>query len=224
MTRTRPLRLERGTRLPYRLGWSLCRFFLTIFLGLRCDDSRAHLPSGSCILASNHKSYLDPPTVGSSIHKPIHYLAKEELFAIPLFGRVLRSVGALPIRRRRPTPGQLEACLRAVRAGGCLLVFPEGTRIQRRGFGRPRQGVAFLARHTGVPVVPVYTGGTLKWRWALLRRRPVRVRFGRPIVLGDDEDDRAFSRRVLGAIAALADPEDAEASDAGSGVEAQRGD
>jgi 1-acyl-sn-glycerol-3-phosphate acyltransferase len=199
--------LEKGATLQYRIGWHLSRLFFKVFMGLRCEGRP--LPEEGCILASNHKSYLDPPLVGSCVHKAINYLAKEELFRTRLGKSVLDSVGAIAVRRGRPTAKQLETCLERLKEGGILLVFPEGTRIRRPGFGSPRRGVGFISRRAGVPVVPVYVSGTYRWWRALLRRPPVSVRFGAPLRVEADEEDDAISERVLQAIATLGEPEGA---------------
>ncbi|MBD3337067.1 MAG: 1-acyl-sn-glycerol-3-phosphate acyltransferase [Candidatus Eisenbacteria bacterium] len=196
------------TMLPlYRACWRLARFVGRVVFGLRVEPSPPVLPPGACLIASNHKSYLDPPLIGASFPYELQYLAKEELFGMPILGPLIRRVGALPIRRGAGDRRSLTLCLRALDQGRPLLLFPEGTRIRRPGFERPRTGVAFLAVKSGAPVVPVYIGGTLNWGPAIRRRRPVRVRVGVPLQ-HQGEGVEAFSRRIMDAIRAMADPVD----------------
>jgi 1-acyl-sn-glycerol-3-phosphate acyltransferase len=188
----------------YRFCWTVLRILFRVFLGLRAEGLES-LPRGGCLLAANHKSYLDPPVIGTCVHRAIHYLAKEELCRTGWEKAFFSAIGVLPIRRGRPTAGQLKACLDVLSRGRFLVVFPEGTRIRRKGLGPPRSGVGFLVRRAGVPVVPVYVEGTFPWWRALVRRPRVTVRFGTPMAFTEDADDIEVGRDVLQAIASLGD-------------------
>lgn len=190
----------------YRISWLFLRVFLPIAFGLRWEGVD-RLPRG-CLLAANHKSYLDPPVIGTCLPYAIRYLAKAELMTSRWSRAIMSRLCTIPVRRGRPGPGQMAACLRDLEAGHSLLVFPEGTRIRRDGFGEPRRGLGFFVRKSAAPVVPVYVGGTYRWWRALFRRRPVTVRFGAPMVFDEDAEDLAVAAQVLQAIAAMADPED----------------
>jgi 1-acyl-sn-glycerol-3-phosphate acyltransferase len=141
--------------------------------------------TGPVLIVSNHVSVLDPPFVGASAPRPLFFMAKEELFRIPLFGRLIRALNARPVRRDGSDTRALKAALAQLEEGRALLVFPEGTRGEE---GQPlregKAGVGMLAVLSGAPVVPVYVSGT----GAALPRgrsvpRPVRVRvtFGPPL-------------------------------------------
>jgi 1-acyl-sn-glycerol-3-phosphate acyltransferase len=196
-----------GMPLHYYLVWRFVRTIGILFFGLKSEPKRPRLPAGGCLLASNHKSYLDPPFVSVVIFEAIHFLAKSELFSVPLLGPLIRSLGALPVRRGAVDRSSIKLYVRALKSGRPVLIFPEGTRKREPGFRKPRAGVAFLARMADVPVVPVYIGGTSGWSNALLRRRTVTVRFGDPM-RPSEGDEEAFSRKVMEAIAAMADPID----------------
>ena len=128
--------------------------------GLRVEGVENVPLTGGVILASNHKSYLDPPLIGSTLPREIHYLAKKQLFGVPLLGLWIRAHNAIPINREGFDRAGLEGALEVVRTGGALLLFPEGTRIRRRGMGPPREGIGLLVARSGVPVVPVHLRGT----------------------------------------------------------------
>ena len=84
--------------------------------------------TGPVLIVSNHVSLLDPPLVGGAAPRPLFFMAKEELFRIPLFGRLIRSLNARPVRRDGSDTRALKAALAQLEEGHALLVFPEGTR------------------------------------------------------------------------------------------------
>jgi 1-acyl-sn-glycerol-3-phosphate acyltransferase len=154
--------------------------------------------TGPVLIVSNHVSVLDPPLVGGSSPRPLFFMAKEELFRIPLFGRLIRSLNARPVRRDGSDMRALKAALALLQEGRAILVFPEGTRGEE---GRPpragKPGVGMLAVLSGAPVVPVYVSGSgnaLPRGRALPRLAKVRVTFGPPLIFkteGKAEGKRA---------------------------------
>ncbi|HEX6081080.1 MAG TPA: lysophospholipid acyltransferase family protein [Methylomirabilota bacterium] len=141
--------------------------------------------TGPVLIVSNHVSVLDPPFVGASAPRPLFFMAKEELFRIPLFGRLIRALNARPVRRDGSDTRALKAALAQLEEGRALLVFPEGTRGEE---GQPlregKAGVGMLAVLSGAPVVPVYVSGTgaaLPRGRSVPRPARVRVTFGPPL-------------------------------------------
>ena len=138
--------------------------------------------TGPVLLVSNHVSVLDPPLVGGAAPRPLVFMAKEELFGIPLFGRLIRALNARPVRRDGSDMRALKAALAVLAEGQAILVFPEGTRGEEGGplrEGKP--GVGMLAVLSGAPVVPVFVSGSgaaLPRGRALPRPAKVRVSFG----------------------------------------------
>ncbi|MGD8394062.1 MAG: lysophospholipid acyltransferase family protein [Candidatus Eiseniibacteriota bacterium] len=176
-------------------------------------DGREHIPAtGGFIVAANHIAYADPPLIGAAAPRRLAYMAKRELFGVPLLSGLIRSLGAFPIRRQGLDRQALREAARFLAAGSGLLVFPAGTR-QRGSEPLPgRPGVSLLAAQAGVPVVPTrIEGSAALWR-ALWRRRRLRIRFGAPLPppsSGGDgterQDLRAYTTRLMEAIEALAD-------------------
>jgi 1-acyl-sn-glycerol-3-phosphate acyltransferase len=114
--------------------------------------------TGGVVLAANHIGLIDGPLLAVLAPRPVHALTKQEMFA-GLLGSFLRATGQIPLDRFRPDPGAVRTCLRVIRDGGAVGIFPEGT----RGDGelhRFHHGAAYLALVTGVPVVPVTMIGT----------------------------------------------------------------
>src|SRR5215212_4894595 len=133
-----------------------------------------HVPDGGVILASNHRSFLDPFAIGCCIGRPIYFVAKQELFRNPLLGWFLNCLGAFPIRRRSSDEESMATALALLERGQAVVIFPEGTRIRTGSLARPRRGVGRLALQSGKPVVPIAVTNSERVRdgW---RIRPVRV-------------------------------------------------
>ena len=152
-------------------------------LGLRLEvRGREHVPpSGPVLLVSNHISVLDPPVIGGAAPRELFFLAKEELFAIPLFGRLIARLNARPVKRDGSDMRALKAALRLLSEGRALLVFPEGTRGTEGELRAGRPGAGMLAVMSGAAVTPVYVTGTgrvLPPGRAIPRPAKVRVTFG----------------------------------------------
>ena len=114
---------------------------------------------GSYIVASNHRSHLDPPVLNSFFPEPLVFLAKEELFKPP-FGWMIRHMRAIPVKRGSGGVETLEKALELLQKGCKVGIFPEGTRAKPGEFLRPKPGIGLLAVKSGVPVVPVLIEGT----------------------------------------------------------------
>jgi 1-acyl-sn-glycerol-3-phosphate acyltransferase len=174
-----------------------------------------HVPlTGGALLASNHMSHLDPPVVGVGAPRPLHFMAKAELFRIPLFGGLIRRLNARPIRREGSDPGALRAAMRVLEEGRALLIFPEGTRGDEGVIRPAKTGAGMLAVLSGAAVVPVFVRGSGR-AWPRGRRLPrpakVTVTFGQTLRFEAERGaDRKrqyeiASREMMEAIARLRD-------------------
>jgi 1-acyl-sn-glycerol-3-phosphate acyltransferase len=156
-------------------------FLMRAWFGLRVRGAE-HVPaSGPALIVSNHQSILDPPVIGGAARRQIYFLAKAELFRIPMFGSLIRALHARPVRREGSDPGALRTAAQLLGEGKALLVFPEGTRSLNGSLGEGKPGVGMLAVTSGAPVVPAYVSGTLEAlpkgsAWP--RRSQVSVSFG----------------------------------------------
>lgn len=174
-----------------------------------------HVPaSGPVLLVANHSSVLDPPIIGGACPRQLCFLAKAELFEVPLFGRLIRNLNARPVRREGSDSRALKDALRVLQAGQALLVFPEGTRGPEGPLREAKPGAGMLAITSGAAVVPVYirgTGGALPRGRVLPRPARVLVRFGPALTFkaGEGEARRDRYREAAGqmmrAIAQLRD-------------------
>ena len=163
----------------FKLVRLILNFVFFVCLGLKVEG-RENIPGkGAIIVAPNHKSYWDPPVIGTAVNnRIIHYMAKEELFKNPIFGWVIRQFGTFPVKRGTVDRQAVRQAVRELKSGNPLGIFPEGTRIKREGLGRFHSGMASLALMTGTPVVPVAVIGTMDLP---KKNGPLAVLIGKPI-------------------------------------------
>ncbi len=135
--------------------------------------------TGGVLIAANHISLVDPPIVGrftvDGCGRAPHFLAKSELFAIPLIGRILRGAGQIPVYRQSANAVlALRDAAAALRDGRLVVVYPEGTTTRDPDYWpmSGKTGIARLALETGVPVVPLAHFGAQQILPNAGRRRP----------------------------------------------------
>jgi 1-acyl-sn-glycerol-3-phosphate acyltransferase len=163
---------------------------------------------GGCILAVNHISHLDPFTCAHFVYswgRIVRFLAKAELFELPVLGRIVRNAKQIPVYRLTTDASlSFTAAVEAVEQGQCVVVYPEGT-ITRQPDLWPmtgKTGAARIALSSGVPVIPVAQWGahrilapyTLRPR--LLPRKTIEMTAGLPVEL-DDLREQPLTPQVL---------------------------
>ncbi|MGA8576804.1 MAG: lysophospholipid acyltransferase family protein [Candidatus Cybelea sp.] len=176
-----------------------------ILLRARVFGAASVPASGPLIIACNHISYFDPPIMGALCPRRISYMAKKELFEIPVLSTVIRALGAYSVDRRGSATGAIKRSLHVLESGGTVGIFPEGRR-SRGGPSAPQTGVALLASLAGAPVVPACVHGTDR----ALRLGRVDVAFGAPLALpagrkATRDDLAKFAAEIMKAIEALAE-------------------
>lgn len=192
----------------YWFGSRFVKVFSRIALRFRIEGLD-HVPrTGPLIVACNHISFWDPPLVGSNFPRPLHFLAKAELFQNKVFGAMLRGYNSIPIQRGAQARSGLRGGEEALNRGGAVLIFPEGTRNKSGAMLPPRAGIGRLAAVTRAPVLPVRITGSNHIRRSLARLELVRITLGSPLVAppnigGDREAEHAFACRIMDAISAL---------------------
>lgn len=145
--------LYRSFRFGFRVMFRV--LFRTEAIGLE------HIPqSGPVVLCSNHISLFDPPFMGSPVKRIVHYMAKEELFRVPVLGPIIKRVGAFPVKRGGVSKESIKRAIQILKDGHVLGIFPEGTRGNTGGMGK--KGAASLALRSGAAVIPVAIVGDYK--------------------------------------------------------------
>jgi 1-acyl-sn-glycerol-3-phosphate acyltransferase len=170
------------------------------------------IPSDSgCVLIANHQSYADIVALFLALPFPPVFLAKQELREVPVFGRAMEIGGHVFIDRAEHASAveTIEAAARKLRPGHPLLVFPEGTRGLREEVDHFKKGAFHLARHAGVPIVPIgLRGSRAVWPREARAAMPgeISVHVGEPIsaaeVMSSDIED--LVARVRERVAELA--------------------
>jgi cytidylate kinase len=168
------------------------RFILAVLLrtAFRLEVTGAeNIPKhGPVIVAPNHRSLIDHPVVGAVTDRQVWFMGKEELFRNAIAAKILRSMGAFPVRRGKPDRASLQRCLDLLAAGEVVGIYPEGTRRPDARFDEPEDGFAYIAMRSGAPIVPVALSGTeavLPRGRKFPRFVKIRVRIGEPFRLGE---------------------------------------
>lgn len=142
------------------------------------------VPRGGALLLVNHQSFLDPLFVAAGMQRPVSYLARDNLFRVPLIGWIMRRTYVMPISRESAGTESLRLSIDRCRQGYLVGIFPEGTRTVDGRVGDFKPGFVAIARRSGVPVLPVGVAGAFEAysrRHRLPRPGQIRVVFGDPI-------------------------------------------
>lgn len=209
----------RRVRLRYRLGCIFIKFVMYVFFRLKVQRKLKVDYEENYIYACNHVAYTDPPFIGATLPREVYFLAKDVLFKNRLFGWLIRTFNAIPLRRGMLDRDTLMRAVELLKSERSLMIFPEGGRILNGGLGKPKSGVGYLAVNSGVAVVPVYASGTNRLRRCFFGRQRLRIYHGPPIRLDADgieasknrEAYQAFSEMVMAAIAALKEEDERHA-------------
>jgi len=182
----------------YRFIWSTVRILARLIFRLKAINEENIPAAGPFILACNHISLTDPPFVAVSVKRPIHFMAKKELFKNRLFGRLITALNSHPIQRGFDRQA-IDTAVDILKEGNGILIFPEGTRAKHGDFLTPKPGIGIVALKSKAPIVPVYINGSNKRMACFLGREKLAVVFGRPIEWGEisrHEDNKEGYRAV----------------------------
>ena len=142
-------------RLWARLGLALSGVNVTL-------AGTEHLPEGPVIFMSNHQSNFDILSLLDAMPRQIHWIAKKELFKIPVFGPSMRRGGYIPLDRSdgRKALQSMDEAATTIQQGKSVVLFPEGTRTPDGNLLPFKRGGFILARKAAVPVIPVTINGS----------------------------------------------------------------
>ncbi len=195
---------------------TLTRGFL--FGGLFRIEGIENVPvNGPLIVCSNHTGTIDPPLVPAFLPRSDTWsMAKSEFFRKRWMRWLFGAYHAFPVVRHTADRAALRRSLELLEDGQCLVIFPEGTRVESGVLAEPEPGAGFIAQRCGCPVAPVALTGTRECLpkgklWP--RRVPVTVRFGKPFVVlqrrptGERVSHEEAAEAIMVAIAELLPPE-----------------
>ena len=206
--------MAKPRKLREKSGWAFATCVaivkppLLAFTRHRWIDGEKLPADGGCVVASNHISHLDPFTFAHFVYdhgRIPRYLAKVEVFEIPVAGKLVAKAGQIPVYRLSTHASQaFRAAVQAVEDGKCVIVYPEGTISRDPGLWPMvgRTGAARIALASGKPVIPVAQWGTNEIlapyarKPDLLPRKMVTMQAGDPVDL-DDFRDRPLTPEVL---------------------------
>ena len=124
-------------------------------------EGREHVPrSGGFVVVSNHGSNFDPPLLSAAVLRPVAYMAKEELFAVPVLKSAIRLYGAYPVKRGAVDRATIKLALAYLEEGWGAGIFLSGTRTSDGKVVDPKPGAALIAAKAQVPLLPVCLWGT----------------------------------------------------------------
>ncbi|OGN61986.1 MAG: cytidylate kinase [Chlamydiae bacterium RIFCSPHIGHO2_12_FULL_49_11] len=169
----------------YRICFSFSRLFFKCFFRLTVSGQENYPQGKAAIIAPNHLSFLDPPTVGVSCPQEVNFLAIDYLFRVPLFGACIRRLNCIPISGNVQDTTSIKNVIRSLAAGEQVMIFPEGTRNTEDRIAPLKRGVAVIATKVPCLIVPVLVKGTHEaWPRGRAFFKPFKhlhVAFGPPI-------------------------------------------
>ncbi len=142
--------------------WSFVSPILHTYFRGRIYGAEKVPQSGALIAVCNHASDFDPPILSNCLRRPVSYMAKEELFKVPLLKQGIQLYGAYPVKRGASDRSAIRAAMKALENGWIAGIFLDGTRSGNGKVNNPKLGAALIAAKTQVPLIPVSLWGTEK--------------------------------------------------------------
>jgi 1-acyl-sn-glycerol-3-phosphate acyltransferase len=194
----------------YRFAYNIVG--IELFLHRIKIEGRENVPSGGCLIVSNHVSFMDPTTVGWAVAREIYYLGRKSLFKPPFWSWFLPICNVLPIDRDGHDIAGLRRIIKMLKEGHAVLLFPEGTRSDDGTIQPSEPGAGLVALKAGVPILPVRVFGTYESLSRHTKRlcfHPIRVVIGqpyRPTILAGRKERESYglvAQEMMDRIAAL---------------------
>jgi len=145
---------------------------------------------GGVLLCANHIHNFDPIVVGIMAPRPVHYMAKEEIFRVPVLGGIVKKCNAFPVKRGFSDREALRTGLKILKDGNVFGLFPEGTRSKTGEIGKGLSGAGFFALRTEAMVVPCAIIGPYK------SFKRLKVVYGKPIAMDEMRKAKASAEDV----------------------------
>ena len=170
-----------------------------------------NIPPGGAVLAPNHQSFWDIPLIALAVPRRVHFMAKEELFHVPVFGAIIRSLLAFPVKRGMPDRAAIRHAIGLLQSGELVVIFPEGTRTKTGELGKAEAGISLIVSKADTPVVPVGIVGTFRIFRRIATMPCISIEFGCPILphkpaQPDKQSKSDLGEQVMRGIAELLRP------------------
>lgn len=184
----------------YRIAVFVLNFVFWFFFKIKVSGEENIPQKGGFILASNHASYLDPAVLAIACPRKLDFMAKKELFNIPLLSNIISAAGAFAVRRNTADITALKEAMKRVNAGNGLLLFPEGSRKEGSADLEPQAGIGFLAAKINALVIPVFISGTdkaLPKGAKFIKAAKVSVTFGKQISIEKGMPYKEIAQNIM---------------------------
>lgn len=168
----------------YPFGRLVVKLILTPLYRVQTIGKENVPKEGGVLICANHIDNLDPPVVGMTSPRDIHFMAKEELFHAPILKQLLPTIQVFPVKRGMSDKKAIRTGLTLLKEGHVLGLFPEGTRSKNGELGKGLTGAGFFALRTEAAVVPCAIIGPYK------SFRRVKVVYGKPIDFHKYRDEK----------------------------------
>lgn len=136
-----------------RIGIGICWIFMTLFGPLRVRNRRMVPRTGGLVILSNHLADVDPIAVQLACPRPIYFMAKSELFSMPILGWILRLMRSFPVKRGAPDRSALRQAAETAKVGQAICIFPEGQLSENGKLQELKAGSALVVKLAGTPVI-----------------------------------------------------------------------
>jgi 1-acyl-sn-glycerol-3-phosphate acyltransferase len=188
----------------YKLACFLGKILSFLFWPIKVKGEKYLSKTGPIILAANHVSYLDPIVLGTAINRQIHFIAKREVFDVPILGIIVKTLGAIPVDRKKASIISIKKSINILKNGKILGIFPEGTRSLNGELLELNVGFIKIALMSNAPIMPVGIHGTYdiyppgSTIPSFLKRKNIYVNIGKPIHLDNTrEKDIKYQKESL---------------------------
>lgn len=188
----------------YKIARFFCRILIKLIFRVNVTGSDSFPEEGAVIVYSNHRSNWDPIMIACAIKRPVFFMAKHELFEIPVLRFIMKKVNAFPVNREKADRKAIRTALKVLKEKKVLGIFPEGTRSKCGKLKNPQQGIALIAtRSRDAALVPV----AIKGEYKLFSE--INLVFGEPkkLSLPDEkvtsEERKQISKKIFKEVAKL---------------------